>query len=179
MRKTVIAVVLAMAALLSVCTAQASACRGASRGPGALSVDDTRRAVTCLINRRRAHHGMRRLHGSVSLATAAQEHSDAMASMNFFSHDGDDGTPVSRAQAAGYTAGASNWGLGENLEWGSGKAASPRSIVNGWMHSAEHRTVMLSRRFRQVGIGVTQGSPMSPDVQNAAMFTADFGYRKG
>jgi uncharacterized protein YkwD len=179
MRKTAIAVVLAMAALLTVCTAQASACRGASRGPGALSVDDTRHAVTCLINRQRARYGMRRLRGSPSLGVAAQVHSDAMASMNFFSHDGDDGTPASRAQAAGYTAGARNWGLGENLEWGSGKAASPRSIVRGWMHSAVHRTVLLSRRFRHIGVGVTKGSPMSPDVQNAAVFTADFGYRKG
>jgi uncharacterized protein YkwD len=179
MRKTAIAVVLVIAALLSVWTAQASACRGASRGPGALSVDDARRAVTCLINRQRAHHGLRRLHGSAPLGVAAQVHSDAMASMNFFSHDGNDGTPTSRAQDAGYTIGASNWGLGETLEWGSGKTASPRAIVRGWMHSAVHRAVMLSSRFRQVGVGVTQGSPMSPDVQNAAMFTADFGYRKG
>ena len=179
MRKTAIATVLAMAALLLAWTAQASACRGASRGPGALSVDDARRAVTCLINRRRAHQGLRRLRGNLALGLAAQQHSDAMASMNFFSHDGEDGTPVSRAQAAGYTAGASAWGIGEDLEWGAGKGASPRAIVRGWMHSPVHRYVMLSPRFRHVGIGVTHGSPMSPEVQRAATFTADFGYRKG
>jgi uncharacterized protein YkwD len=179
MRKTAIAVVLATAALFSAWTSQASACSGASLQPNRQSADNARRAITCLINHRRAHRGLKPLRGSIALANAAQVHSDAMASQNFFSHDGGDGTPESRAESAGYMTGASAWGLGENLEWGTGKAASPRAIVDGWMRSAEHRDVMLSGRFRHIGVGVTGGSPMSPDVQNAEMFTADFGFRKG
>jgi uncharacterized protein YkwD len=179
MRKTAIAVVLATAALFSAWTSQASACRGAGLQPSRQSADDARRAIKCLINHRRAHRGLKRLRGSIALASAAQVHSDAMATQNFFSHDGNDGTPASRAESAGYMAGASAWGLGENLEWASGKAATPRAIVDGWMLSAEHRDVMLSPRFRHIGVGVTSGSPMSPDVQNAEMFTADFGFRKG
>jgi uncharacterized protein YkwD len=179
MRKTAMAAVLAMAALLSVWTAQASACRGVKHSPTSQTIDETRQAVTCLINERRKHRGLRRLHGSVALLTAAQEHSDAMATQNFFSHEGGDGSPATRAQGAGYTNGARTWGLGENLEWASGKAASPRAIVDGWMKSPEHRDVMLTARFRQIGIGVTEGSPMNPDVPDAAMYTADFGYRKG
>jgi uncharacterized protein YkwD len=178
MRKTAIAAVLVMAALLSVWTSQASACRGVARGPARLSVDDARRAVACLINRRRLHHGLHRLRVSIPLDVAAQAHSDAMATGNFYSHEGD-GTPASRAQAAGYISGARAWEIGENLDWGSGKAASPRAIVVDWMRSPEHRSVMLTGSFRQIGVGVTDGSPMSPDVQNAAMFTADFGFRKG
>src|SRR5215218_8672134 len=115
MRKTAIAAVLATTALLSVWTAQASACRGAHRQPGQLSVDEARQAVTCLINHRRSHRGLRRVRGSVALGAAAQSHSDTMAAKNFFAHDGDDGTPVDRARAAGYTAGARAWGVGENL----------------------------------------------------------------
>jgi uncharacterized protein YkwD len=179
MRKTAIAVALAMAALLSVWTSQASACRGANRPPSRQAVDDARRVVTCLINKRRAHRGLRRLHGSVALGTAAQEHSNAMATQNFFSHEGGDGSPATRVEGAGYTNGARIWGIGENLEWASGRGASPHAIVAGWMRSAEHRSVMLTARFRQIGIGVTDGSPMNPDVPNAAMYTADFGYRKG
>jgi uncharacterized protein YkwD len=179
MRKPVMAVVLSITALLLIWTSQASACRGVQYSPSRLSIDEARLAVTCLINHRRAHRGLKRLHGSVALAVAAQEHSDAMANQNFFAHDGGDGTPESRAQAAGYMTGASAWGLGENLEWGTGKAASPRAVVDGWLGSAEHRDVMFSRRFRQIGIGVTNGSPMNPDVQNAAIYTADFGFRKG
>jgi uncharacterized protein YkwD len=179
MRKRAIAVVLAAAALISVCSAQASACRGVKLTPGRQGVDSARRAITCLINRSRRHHGLRRLHASLSLGSAAQVHSDAMAAQNFFSHDGDDGTPETRAQAAGYMAGARSWGLGENLEWASGKRTSPGAIVRAWMGSAEHRSVILSRRFRHIGIGITNGSPVSPDVQGAVVFTADFGFRKG
>lgn len=178
MRKRAIAVVLAIAALLAVWTSQASACQGANRAPGRQSVDEARRAVTCLINKQRSRHRVRRLRGSFALAVAAQEHSNAMAAQNFFSHEGD-GTPTSRAEGAGYMTGASDWGLGENLEWASGKAGSPRAIVRGWMKSPMHRSVMLSRQFRHVGIGITEGSPVSPDVQGSATYTADFGFRKG
>jgi uncharacterized protein YkwD len=179
MHKTAIAVLLATAALFSAVTSQATACSGVKLSPSRQGVDNTKRAITCLINRSRRHHGLRRLHGSVSLGNAAQVHSDAMASQNFFSHDGDDGTPTTRAEAAGYMAGARSWGLGETLEWASGKGASPGAIVRGWMGSAVHRSVILSRQFRQIGIGITNGSPVSPDVQGAAVFTADFGFRKG
>jgi uncharacterized protein YkwD len=178
MRKTVIAVVLTTGALLTGWTSQASACRGANRQPNRESAADAQRAVTCLVNQRRKHHGLRPVHGSVPLAIAAQTHSNAMASQNFFSHGGD-GTPASRASAAGYMAGARHWGVGEDLEWASGKGGTPKAIVAGWMASPEHRAVMLSRRFRQVGVGVAQDSPVVPDVQNAATYTALFGFRKG
>jgi uncharacterized protein YkwD len=178
MLKRAIAVAFATAVLVPIFSVQASACQGTNLAPSRQSADGARQAITCLINRSRHKHGLRRLRASAPLATAAQQHSDAMASQNFFSHEGD-GTPASRAQGAGYAVGASAWGLGENLEWASGKAASPRGIVRGWMRSAEHRTVMFTRRFRQVGIGVSYGSPLSPDVANAAIFTADFGFQKG
>src|SRR5215216_873165 len=112
MRRTAAVAVLATAALLSGWTSQASACRGANRSPNGQSIDDARRAVTCLINRRRSQHHMRRVHGSVALGIAAQTHSNAMATQNFFSHEGD-GDPMSRAAAAGYMIGARTWGLGE------------------------------------------------------------------
>jgi uncharacterized protein YkwD len=178
MLKRAIAVGIATAAAVPIFSAQASACQGANLPPSSQSADGARRAITCLVNKSRHKHGLRRLHGNAQLGTAAQEHSDAMASQNFFSHEGD-GTPASRAQGAGYAVGARAWGLGENLEWASGKAASPRAIVRGWMRSAEHRDVMFSRQFRQIGVGVAYGSPVSPDVANAATFTADFGFQKG
>ena len=102
-----------------------------------------------------------------------------MASENFFSHEGDDGTPASRAANAGYMAGARAWGIGENLEWATAGAATPRHVVRSWMKSAEHRSVILTRNFRQVGIGIADGSPVAGIDQNAETFTAVFGFRKG
>jgi uncharacterized protein YkwD len=178
MRKTATAVALTLAAMLSVWTSQANACAGADRPPNGQTPDAARHAVTCLINHRRAHHHVRRVRGSVSLGIAAQGHSNAMAAFNFFSHEGD-GTPASRASAAGYMTGASAWGVGEDLEWGTGRLGSPRAVVAGWMASPEHRAILLSRRYRQVGIGVVQGSPMGPDDPRSGVYTALFGFRKG
>jgi uncharacterized protein YkwD len=177
MRKTATAVILAVAALLSIFASQASACNGASLKPTRQSTDQARAAVTCLLNQQRRHHHLKSVHGNPALLTAAQTHTNAMVSQNFFSHEGD-GTPASRAVNAGYTAGASSWGVGEALEWGIKKGATPRSIVRGWMRSPEHRGIVLTRRFREVGVGVADGSPMGAD-QGAETFTALFGFRKG
>jgi uncharacterized protein YkwD len=178
MRKTAAAAVLAFAALLTGWTSQAGACVGADRPPNGQPTDAARLAVTCLINHRRAHHHVRRVRGSISLGMAAQGHSNDMAAYNFFSHEGD-GTPASRASAAGYMSGAATWGLGEDLEWGSGRLGTPRAIVAGWMASPEHRVILLSRKYRQVGIGVVQGSPVGPDDPRSVVYTALFGFRKG
>jgi uncharacterized protein YkwD len=178
MRKSATAVVLAITALLSVLASQASACNGANLKPARQSTDQARGAVTCLINQQRRHHHLKSVHGNASLLTAAQTHSNAMVSQNFFSHEGD-GTPASRASNAGYIAGASAWGVGEALEWGVKRGATPRAIVRGWMRSPEHRAIVLTGRFRQVGVGVAAGSPMQGGDRGAETFTALFGFRKG
>ena len=46
------------------------------------------------------------------------------------------------------------------------------------MHSPEHRSVMLSRSFREVGIGFVPGSPTGSDEGAGAIYTADFGFRR-
>jgi uncharacterized protein YkwD len=178
MRKTATAVVLAMTALLSILASQASACNGENLKPARQSTDQARQAVTCLINRQRAGHHLKGVHDSAALRAAAQTHTNAMVSQHFFSHEGD-GTPASRAANAGYMAGASAWGVGEALEWGVKKAATPRAIVRGWMKSPEHRGILLTRQFRQVGVGVVAGSPMNGGARGAETFTALFGFRKG
>ncbi len=50
--------------------------------------------------------------------------------------------------------------------------------VEEWMRSPSHRVTMLSRRYRQVGIGVAIGSPDGNRENDAAIYTTDFGYRK-
>ena len=76
-------------------------------------------------------------------------------------------------------AGASAWGIGEDLFWGAATLSTPKATVNAWMHSAPHRAVLLSRSFRQVGVGVDHGSPAGADNTNTGTYTALFGYRKG
>jgi uncharacterized protein YkwD len=179
MRRTAIVVALAIAGSLSVWTPLAHACRATSRAPSESTVNDARRAVTCLINRLRVRHHLRPVHGAVSLGIAAQGHSDAMTAYDFFAHEGGDGTPSSRAAAAGYAAGAGTWGVGENLGFGTRRAGSPRTIVDAWMRSGGHRVVLFTKRFRQIGVGITKGSPFGADSPSATTYTVLLGYRKG
>jgi uncharacterized protein YkwD len=176
MRKTILLGALAIAALATWAPA-ASACRGANVPAGAETADQARVAMTCMINRERRRQGLHGVRGDVALGIAAQTHSDDMASQDFFSHDGSDGTPASRAAAAGYMNGARHWGLGENLAFGTGWSGSPKAMVHDWMRSAEHRYILLQPQWRQVGVGVTMGSPMGPDGPGMATYTALFGYR--
>jgi uncharacterized protein YkwD len=178
MVRTPAALVLALVAL-AVWAPTASACRGGAHSPSPQTIDEARAVVICLINRRRHHHHLRRLPGDPALGTSAQRHSDAMITGNFFAHNGPDGTPRSRAADAGYPQGARSWQIGEDLGFGTGRLGTPKSLVAAWMASGTHRAVILSRRWRQIGVGVSIGSPLGPDGGGMATYTVDFGFRKG
>jgi uncharacterized protein YkwD len=169
MRKTISVSVLAIAALLA-WAAGAGACPGAKMPAGGESADQAREAMACLINDFRRHRHLHGVRGNVPLGIAAQEHSDAMNAQDFFAHDGD-GTLLSRADGAGFR-GAS---VGEVLAFGSGSVGSPKAMVRAWLHSAEHREILLMRRWRQIGVGVSFGSPVGPDGPGEATYTADLG----
>lgn len=177
-RKVALTIGFAVAGIFGAWAPSALACPGSHVGAEYLTTDQARASVVCLINKSRARNHVRPVHEHPLLDSAAQSHTDAMTSLNFFSHEGD-GTPASRASNAGYMAGARAWGIGEDLFWGAVRRSTPSATVNAWMHSAEHRTVMLSRSYRQVGIGVAQGSPAGADNTNTGTYTALFGFRKG
>ena len=170
MRKTLWTSALVVAGLL-VWAPVAGACTGAKVPAGGESADQGKLAIACLINQLRQRRGLHTVNGNPSLAIAAQEHSDAMNSENFFGHGGD-GTLASRAAAAGYHG----RGLGETLAFGGGALGSPKRMVRAWMHSPEHRRILLMRRWRQIGVGVSFGSPLGPDAPGEATYTADFGH---
>jgi uncharacterized protein YkwD len=165
--------VLAMAFLFAG-TGSALACPYSGLGPSALSGEQAEVSVTCLVNKARRHYRARRLASNPGLQSAARNHSAAMDSGNFFSHEGD-GSPLDRIRATGYLGGASSWMVGETIHWGAGGQGSPKATVKRWMSSSTHRYTMLSRRFRNIGVGVAMGSPMGSDGQNTAIYTADFG----
>jgi uncharacterized protein YkwD len=177
-RKTVLAIGFAVAGILGAWAPSALACPSAHVGAAYLTTEQARASVVCLINKKRARNHVKPVHEHSALDVAAQGHTDAMTSQNFFSHEGD-GTPATRASNAGYMAGARAWGVGEDLFWGADKRSTPSATVNAWMHSAVHRTVLLSRSYRQVGVGVDHGSPAGADDTNTGTYTGLFGYRKG
>jgi uncharacterized protein YkwD len=76
-----------------------------------------------------------------------------------------------RVSAAGYRFRS----LGENIAWGSGTFATPRSIMREWMDSPGHRDNILRAKFREIGIGVVTGTPVG--ISGGAVYTTDFGTR--
>src|SRR4051794_20849000 len=147
-------------------------CRHAGDNPDSITLRQARLATLCLLNKIRHRHGLRKFHRNRRLGKAARRHSRAMARHHFFAH----GDFLGRIRSARYLRGSRSWTVGENIAWGSFDYATPRSIVRGWMHSPPHRANILSGRFREIGIGVARGGPMS-GVSRAATYTTDFGAR--
>ena len=103
------------------------------------------RATLCVLNGERARHKLAPLRLNRKLSRAARAHSRAMARRNFFSHDSLGGASfVDRIRGTGYLSNARSWSVGENIAYGSGRRATPRSIGTAWMNSPGHRANILS-----------------------------------
>jgi uncharacterized protein YkwD len=175
--KPVAIVVAALAIFLFIVPAAPAraACRAADASASQASKRALVRATLCVLNARRARHDLRPLRLNYRLSRAARRHSRSMAGQRFFSHTSPGGLSfVHRIRSTGYLARARSWYLGENIAYGSGSQSSPRSIGTAWMHSAAHRANILSRSFREIGIGLASGTP---EGQAGATYTTDFGRR--
>jgi uncharacterized protein YkwD len=160
-------------------SAQARACPGADTLPTIGTTKVTARATVCLINKKRHRHHIRRLHVNTPLHHAARRHSSYMDKQSCFSHQCS-GEPdlLQRLRKTDYlTPGLSRWAYGEDIAWGARTLGTPSEIVKAWMHSPEHRANILSRSFRDIGVGVVWGTPLSP-VGIGGIYTADFGLRR-
>ena len=159
--------------------AQSASCANANVTPSPSNMPVVRTAILCLLNVQRANHGLLSLHSNPSLGHAAGNYSMAMVRGGFFDHVSPSGsTLVSRVHRTTYLIGVHSWALGENIAYGTGPDASPRSIVSMWMHSAGHRANILNPRYRDIGIGAALGAPVQVSgASNAATFTTDFGQR--
>jgi uncharacterized protein YkwD len=152
--------------------ASASACFGEAKTPRTLDEQVARQAVLCLINEYRGRAGRGSLQENPSLDSSAQAHSVAMAKHNRYSH----GNATGRIRHTGYLAGATAWLVGENIGWGPKRLGSPKRTVASWIHSPEHRRVLLGG-FNDIGIGMTKGAPFPHFGHNTATYTVDLGSR--
>lgn len=90
-----------------------------------------------------------------SLQQAATAHSTDMATNNFFSHTGSNGSAFSqRVQAAGYSYGSA----GENIAAGQ---TSVQSVVDGWINSPPHCANIMKASFVDMGVSCIQNSSSS------------------
>ncbi|HEX7291127.1 MAG TPA: CAP domain-containing protein, partial [Conexibacter sp.] len=146
------------------------------------SVLRSQRRLLCLMNRTRARFGLRPLRTNRCLHRVAARHAHDMVNRRYFAHTTPNGwDPGRRARASGYVPRRAAWLVGENIAWGVAGAARPRWVVRAWMHSPPHRHNILSRHFRDVGIGVARGVPVRGfrGVPLRATFSVSFGAHRG
>lgn len=103
--------------------------------------------MLALVNGIRADNGIAPLTLNTELSQAAYDHSYDMASNDYFSHMGLNGSSIAdRTTAAGYTGTA----LAENLSAGF---SSVTSTFNQWVNSTPHLNNMLNSNADEMGFG--------------------------
>lgn len=89
------------------------------------------------------------------LTDASFRHSSDMASKNFFSHTGSDGsTAFDRAIGAGYVSGGSGEILMKSTERG---VANVKQLVNVWMNSPGHCNIIMQPDHKEMGSACALG----------------------
>jgi uncharacterized protein YkwD len=178
-RCNVVVAVLALAlavALVVPAGAGAVDCPGADAVPGADNLPAIGQATLCLVNEERAARGLQALRVNARLGNASVGYSQRMVAQAFFAHDEPDGTTlVERLTSVGYLNGGDDWVVGENIGWGQGPLATPRSMVTAWMNSAGHKRNILARDYSEIGLGLAIGTPGDPTW--GATYTTDFGHK--
>jgi uncharacterized protein YkwD len=142
---------------------------------------DLARTLVVAVNRARRAHGLRPLAYSGALANAATEHAKALATVGTFTHDWPTTGRLFSSWIRGFypARGYRAWRAGENLLWAS-PGFTPADAVQQWLDSPAHRRVLLTKSWRELGIGVVSavaapGTYGGRDVQIAA---AEFGLRR-
>ena len=173
----VLTLVASSIAKVGVAPAKAYSCTWADKGPRHISRKHARHAVLCAINKQRRKHGRRSLDTKHALKKAGKRHSKYMERYHCFSHQcAGEADLVGRIQRTSYLPCNCTWRVGETLAWGAQGRGTPRAIVQAWMNSPPHRSVILDGRLRNIGIGLVWGSPSNPGAR-AATYTADFGFK--
>jgi uncharacterized protein YkwD len=166
---------LALCATPSLAAAQGTGCSFARSAAAVQPEPNVRTALRCLVNATRERHGLRALRSSSRLNAAADRHSADMVARAYFAHVTPEGRSVTdRVRATGYLSGSADWALGEDIGWGTESASTPASIFTAFMNSPPHRRIILSRAFREIGVGVNPGVPVAGEGPGAT-FVLDFG----
>jgi uncharacterized protein YkwD len=122
--------------------------------------DLAREALVCEIDRLRARRDLRRLDSDGRLAKAARRHAADMVDRHYFSHYSPAGADVAdRARRTGYAKGSCSWRLGEVLAWGVGGRSTAAATVRAWMDSPDHRHILVSNKYSDLGVGTVAGTP--------------------
>jgi uncharacterized protein YkwD len=133
-----------------------------------------RRAVFELVNRERTARGLPRTRFALSLRMSAHAWALALSRGSKFTH-GDFARRVLRFPFVLRSRGK-RWKVGENLATGTGPTSTPRSIVQSWMASQEHRDNILGD-WRWSAVWSQRDSPRPGTQPNSVICVQHFGRR--
>ena len=135
-----------------------------SAGAGAKGMTATEVSLLRAMNEARAAYGVPLLRYDRGLQRAARAHSRDMLRRGYFAH----GRLERRAEVFRLRGPL----IGENLAWGAGGVLDARAIVDAWLASPTHRSNLLRRGFRRVGVAALVGR--FGTYGRASLITADF-----
>ena len=115
------------------------------------------------VNQVRSAHGLNALQASGRLSAAADRQCREVLRRGHLTHDSSAGSPMKRLK------GGRKRPVGENIAFVSRR--SPSRVVQMWLSSPAHRTVMLSGAFRKIGLAAKRGRLAG---SRGLVVTADF-----
>jgi uncharacterized protein YkwD len=147
----------------------APACAGADVPATAASAAATRAAIVCLIDAERAPRHRPALRRNPRLQAAAQKFARSLDADRPLTHGGAGGsTPLTRIADAGYARGADGFSAAETLGRSKGSLATPAARVAAWLGSPSTRRLLLSAKYRDVGVGVVTAGDLATFVVEVA-----------
>jgi uncharacterized protein YkwD len=149
--------------------APAKACPGQTRA-GAPAGRQLR-AMRCLTNFARRRRGLPALRRAGALDRAAKRKSADILRCDEFSHEACGRDFTYWPQRFGYLRRCSS--IGENIAWGTGHFATPRSLFSAWLRSPGHRANILRRDYEELGVGLRIGRLAGN--RGAHVWTQEFG----
>jgi uncharacterized protein YkwD len=166
MRKTILAVFVVTVLLLV-----------AAPAASAITLTKAEKQLLALINKERTSRNLPALKMNAKLQAAARSHSAEMINKDYFGHNSANGESFSkRLIRFGYSqTGCTSWKAGENIAYGVGLLGTPQAIMKAWMKSKSHKAIILTKAFKDVGLGRAKGEYNGTD--DTFMFTLDCGKR--
>jgi uncharacterized protein YkwD len=135
-------------------------------------------AILSAINRLRVSKGLRPLALSHALARAGDAHARALGVAGQFTHDWPDGRQFARWIPTYYPHRGHRWTAGENLLWSDGEL-TPQQVLDLWLGSPSHRTILLRPGWRELGVGVIRAEEAGGVFGGRSVYViaAEFGAR--
>ena len=172
-------VAMASACLGAAPAAQAAPCANAEATIDQATGKQLRKAVSCVIDKKRVARDRERLDDNGKLEKAAKRHNRTMLDQDCWAHkcSGEPGLGK-RVRRTGYLDGARKWRFAQNF----GCALTPRGMVDAWREGDFTRRNMLNPGYEDVGVASAKelvSSPPSGCEGDRVTYTVVFAWRKG